>query len=368
MQSESSLTVKVGILFTIALIFIVGMTLQVQKGSWMRDRYTVKAQFDKANGIEQGGRVTLHGLRIGVVDSLEWSGKNRKVVVNLKIEREFQVPDNAIARVQISSLLGGTMIDLYIPDVEDTGQFLKDGDIVSTEERASMDEVMATVGDVSKKTETLIDSFNENQSKILGNLNEVIEENREDLRLTSQSFAEVGPKLDELAERLNRITAQMESGEGAIGALYADKDLYNQLASIGEKGNDIVDQIQSGNGTLGGLIYSDETLEDVKTVLADLQKAAAEIETAVAENREEVHELFTTLNEATPKLEAALESFNQLGEKINEGEGTLGKLVTDPTLYNDAQKTVNKVGESFENSEEQGVFRSFLGVLFGALI
>jgi phospholipid/cholesterol/gamma-HCH transport system substrate-binding protein len=107
---------------------------------------------------------------------------------------------------------------------------------------------------------------------------------------------------------------------------------------------------------------------EAKAIMADLQRAARQIEEAVAENREGFANLVATLSETGPRIEEAIRNFNEVSRKINEGNGTIGKLVNDPALYEDAKKAFNQVGESFESSEEQGVFRSFFGILFGALI
>src|SRR5690606_19328507 len=102
--------------------------------------------------------------------------------------------------------------------------------------------------------------------------------------------------------------------------------------------------------------------------LTDIQKAAVEIESAISENREELRNAISTLADLKPQLEETMTNINAISQKINTGQGTLGMMVNDPSLYEDTKKAVNQVGESFEGGEEQGVIRSFFGILFGSIL
>ena len=182
------------------------------------------------------------------------------------------------------------------------------------------------------------------------------------------AFARVGPKVEVLADRMNEMTEFMQSGQGTIGALYANQDLFEKIRTFADTASDAAVKVKSGEGTLGALIYKDDVANEARTLMTDLQRAAQQVESAVGENREGFRSLIAALSDASPKFETTMNNFNEVSSKINRGDGTLGKLVNDPTLYNDAQRAVNQVGESFESGEEQGVFRSFLGLIFGALI
>jgi len=42
------------------------------------------------------------------------------------------------------------------------------------------------------------------------------------------------------------------------------------------------------------------------------------------------------------RLVASLEKFNSLAESIQNGKGTFGKLINDPSLYNSITETMKK--------------------------
>lgn len=368
MQQNTGLAVRVGIFFTIAIILVLGLSLQTGKGRFFSDTYDIVANFRQTHGIDPGTKVTLRGVPVGTVRSMDWNAKIYRVAVILEIKDKYQIPRNAVAKIQVGSLLGGNVVNIAVEEGPEEPDFLALGDSIQTEETPSIDEVLATVSTLSKKTETLISGLDENQKATLGKINAVIDENREYIKATSKAFSEAGPKLSALSDRLNEMTEFMKGGQGTIGALYADKSLYDQLKGFSDSMNEVAQQVKSGKGTLGSLIYGDDFAKEAKQIMTDLQRAAREIEAAVGENREGFRNLVSALSNASPRIEAAINNFTDIGQKINKGDGTLGKLVNDPSLYNDAQRAVNQVGESFESGEEQGVFRSFLGLVFGALI
>src|SRR6202022_2890770 len=64
--------------------------------------------------------------------------------------------------------------------------------------------------------------------------------------------------MDALLKRIDRIVAFVESGQGSIGKLIYDPNLYNRFSATVNEFKGIVDQISKGQGSLGSLISSDE--------------------------------------------------------------------------------------------------------------
>ena len=82
--------------------------------------------------------------------------------------------------------------------------------------------------------------------------------------------------------------------------------------------------------------------------------------------RDGLKKLIDSLQSVGPNIDKAFENLNQVSAKINEGEGTLGKIVNDAALYEDAQRAIRQIEATFETAEEQSVIRTFFSVLLGA--
>jgi phospholipid/cholesterol/gamma-HCH transport system substrate-binding protein len=60
----------------------------------------------------------------------------------------------------------------------------------------------------------------------------------------------------------------------------------------------------------------------------------------------------------------AIQSVKGFTEKLDKGEGTLGKLISDDTLAKEAEKTMKKIQKAAEGIEEQTPI-TVLGTIFG---
>lgn len=374
MEPNLNKAVYVGIFFTGALIIVMFLSLQVGNTTFFEDNYRVVGNFEKIQGIDPGAKVTIRGKPVGSVANMDWDSERLTIRVTMLIEGEYRIPVESSAKVTMGSLLGGNYINIEVPR-DATKDYLQEGDEIQTEETRTLADVMETVTEISAQAEKLVASFEESQGGLLGKIEAVIEENRDNLRKTTEAFANAGPKLEQLSDDLTEITSAIKSGEGTIGRLYKDESLYEDFRSLQGDLDEVItnareigDQIKSGEGTLGQLIYRDDLTTDARNVMEDLQAAANEVQTAIGENRQGIQDAIEAFKNAGPEIEKAVNDLRTIANKINEGEGTLGRLVNDEALYEDTRKAVNQVGESFENAEEAGVFQSFLGVVFGALI
>jgi phospholipid/cholesterol/gamma-HCH transport system substrate-binding protein len=165
---------------------------------------------------------------------------------------------------------------------------------------------------------------------------------------------------------VNRITATIEEGEGTLGKLLKDEGLYERLVEIAEKMDEISVEIAEGEGTLGKLVHSNELYKKAEEALTNLNAASTEVKDSIGENREKINKIVSIVSEEISRLEEVIDGLSEVSEKVREGEGTLGKLVNDPTLYEDAQKAVNQVEETFKQQEEQAIFQTFVGVVLGS--
>jgi len=89
--------------------------------------YEILARFDRADGLKRGSDVTLSGIKVGTVTSLELD-KDFNAVVRMSIRREVKLPADTFARIVSESLLGGMVILL---EPGGSNQFLADGSRIS---------------------------------------------------------------------------------------------------------------------------------------------------------------------------------------------------------------------------------------------
>jgi phospholipid/cholesterol/gamma-HCH transport system substrate-binding protein len=97
------------------------------------------------------------------------------------------------------------------------------------------------------------------------------------------------------------------------------------------------------------------------TNLQDTVAAARQVVNGVSEGRGTIGKLVTdeTLYNSTT---ASMTNLNQILQKINQGQGTVGKLVNDQEFYKNAKLALQKVDKAADSLEDQGPL-SVLGIV-----
>ncbi len=149
--------------------------------------------------------------------------------------------------------------------------------------------------------------------------------------------------------------------EGFLGERYIEispgtagypKLEQNDVVAQGEPPVDM-DQVLSKVGTLS------DDIKDVTKPLGDVLKAvdAKKVEGMINNFNKFSGQLTGIASDSKETIQRAKEAFSRIediGDKVKKGEGTLGKLITDDTIYQDAKKTVEtlkNVSEKIEQGE-----------------
>lgn len=228
---------------------------------------------DNAGGLRIGAPVRLEGVDIGNVTGIGVVADHGAdpVQIRFKISGKFQtlIKKDATATLSTAGVLGETFIDI---DARNT----KLGPVNNGDELKGKD--TPSLNDVVRSTQGTLEN------------------------------------VDILLKRTDRIIAQIESGDGSIGKLIYDQDLYNRLNTTLGEVQKLVGQISSGQGSIGKLINDDELYN---------------------------------------KANASVDKLNTIVDQINSGQGTVGKLIKDPSLYNNLNDTINKAN-ALMNDVQQG--------------
>ena len=273
---------KVGILAAIAIaIFIVGYNFL--KGN---DIFTSEnefyAKYDKVDGLAISKPVLVNGYQIGRVSALALQ-PNGQILAQFKINPKYLVPDNTIARLESTDLLGSKAV---IFDLGNSLKYAIDGDTLNANVQQN---IMEQVEPVQKKAQVIVAKLDSLLSSVNTILNPDFQKN------VNRSFASIAKTLETLeltsktvdgavsiqAKRIDNILANAESISSNL------KNNNEKITAIMNNMNNVTDQLAKANFK--------ETLDNANKAVADLQATVA---------------------------------------KINNGAGSLGMLLNDEKLYN----------------------------------
>ena len=273
-----------------AFIFVAG-----DLSTWFRKPgYELSVLFSSATGLEKHAAARLAGVKIGYVKDIRLDERKARVV--MAIWPKYQVPRGSQAALASLGIAGERYIDISPSDRPD---FMQPGETMEARPTIGFDQIgslAASIGDELKAVSQSIREMTDEESRqnlagILTNLN---------------SFT-----LD-LGQFLAANRDELETGIGSISR--AAQGLDQRLGDISRN--------------------LDETLSAIKGV-------AAENQDSINSNLRKLEAVLDELRESVRLLKNSL-------EKIDKGEGTVGKLVQDPELYNDARETLGRVNKTME--------------------
>ena len=265
----SQLRVGLTVLFASIVIAILIFLISGGPAGLFTPKLTLKAYFENASGLRVGAPVRLDGVDLGNVTAISVVSSRplSPVEVTMKVTTKYSggLRKDSVATLATAGVLGETFLDINSRGA--TGPEIQNGDVLKTHETPDI----------------------------------------QDMILASQGTLQ---NVDILVRRLDRIVSAIERGEGSIGKLIYDPELYNRLNVTLNQVQAMVGQISAGRGSIGKLINSDE--------------------------------LYDKLNESVDKI-------NKLAAEIDQGTGTVGKLIKDPSLYNNANEAIAKTNKLIEN-------------------
>lgn len=269
-EIKAALFVLIGIfLFLIGFNFLNGTSL-------FKSENNLYAVYDQVEGLQSGTKVTVNGLTVGKVSSIDFLPSTNKILVSFTVRNDLEFSKNSIAELYEAGLIGGKSIAI-IP-VYDTDRILASGDTLQSRIKPGLTDVIGSevaplqkkIGELLINADTLISSLNTvlddqaqqglnkamtevsttitNLNTVSAALSKILSKQESNINQTFDNLAQASVNLNQIsdslsqanlkgmvtqfetaASSLNSILKSMEQGEGSIGKLIHDDALYNNL-------------------------------------------------------------------------------------------------------------------------------------------
>jgi phospholipid/cholesterol/gamma-HCH transport system substrate-binding protein len=270
--------------------------------------YELIAVFDDTEGLASGNSVEVSGVQIGTVTEVELLPGARAAEATLTITGTSDLPRGSVARIGGFSALGDVGVTIVPGPVG--APPLGDGDTLVT--RPSSD-ILNMVQDNAERIFGNVDTLLIGAAGTFENVDGLLGDPDSDLRATLAS-------LRQAADATNQILA---SQRGQIAATLASL----QAAAAG------VNELTASAGT-----FADENADSLAATIQNLNRTLAAVDRSLA-----------SFETTSAELDAVL-------AKLNAGEGTLGLMLTDPTLYNNlntAATNLNQLVTDFQSDPKR---------------
>jgi phospholipid/cholesterol/gamma-HCH transport system substrate-binding protein len=141
-MNKSTIELIAGIFVLIGIVCIGYLTIRLGKMELLGDNnYLIYARFESVAGLRPGAQVEISGVTVGRVESISLDQKRQMANVKMKINKDVQLTDDAIASVKTSGLIGDKYIMLSLGASE---EMLAPGDtIVDTQPAMDVEELVS---------------------------------------------------------------------------------------------------------------------------------------------------------------------------------------------------------------------------------
>lgn len=105
-----------------------------------QESYIINARFTSASGLRTGAFIEAAGVRVGTVDSIEFDAEDYLAIVNLAIDIDVPIHEDAIASIRTVGIIG----DKFIKITPGGGEYLQPGEeIFETEPSINLEELIS---------------------------------------------------------------------------------------------------------------------------------------------------------------------------------------------------------------------------------
>ena len=266
---------------------------------------TFKIVYTKVDGLSPSNPVTLNGYKIGKVQKINFNPNDTKeLIVDVIIENDVKFSKTSKAELYETGLIGGKAIAI-IPDY-DNNVIANSGDYLIGVVKPGLTDL---VNQIMPQIQLQLETVMKKAEIVLSNVNSLFDEKtKESLKSSIDEFASLTNSLSETSANIN-------------------------------------DFIKDNSPNLTTTI---DNLNETSLTIKDISNSISEVD----------------LNLILTNLDSTISNLNKITTKLNQGEGTAGKLLYDDGLFknlDDATKNLEELIEDIKLNPKRYVHFSIFG-------
>jgi phospholipid/cholesterol/gamma-HCH transport system substrate-binding protein len=293
-----SVEVKLGIIITVAIAIVIWGLNFLKGKNILKPVNNYYALYKDVAGLDKNAKVFYKGYRIGQVDEIyfNYDGSEALTVV-MSINKSHKIPYNSIAEVYSADLMGTKAIRIIGAE---SGQVYKPGDTLLTDTSPGLDQqIKDQIIPLKNKAENLIETVD----SLIRSLNYIFDEKAKN--------------------SLHESVMNLERSTGHLDQMLADEGKLTRMINNIES---ITSNIQSNNDRIADAISNISSLSDS---LAG-----------------------SNLRSAINRVNESLDQTHQILQKINKGEGNIGLLVNNDSLYYNLESLSGEIDKLMKDLQE----------------
>lgn len=252
------------------------------------------ASYDNVEGLVPSAPVYIKGYKAGKVVEVEYDKEKQIFDVVCSIKKEFMIPVDSRMTIYSVDIMGGKGVKI---DLGSSAEYVEDGDRLEPAfEAGLMDGLSAGIGPLIDKVGNTLDSL----CVTVAGINSILDDANKS-------------RISSTLKHLDATMADVRAIASEVNGKSDELNLFiDNLAALSEKLAPVMEQV-------------DSTMTSVTSVVNKIDRS---------------------------DIEGVIESFNSLLKKIDDPEGTVGKLIVDGSVYNSLDSLLSDIDSLVRKIEE----------------
>ena len=252
------------------------------------------ASYDNVEGLVPSAPVYIKGYKAGKVVEVEYDKEQQIFDVVCSIKKEFMIPVDSRMTIYSVDIMGGKGVKI---DLGSSAEYVEDGDRLEPAfEAGLMDGLSAGIGPLIDKVGNTLDSL----CMTVAGINSILDDANKS-------------RISSTLKHLDATMADVRAIASEVNGKSDELNLFiDNLAALSEKLAPVMEQV-------------DSTMTSVTSVVNKIDRS---------------------------DIEGVIESFNSLLKKIDDPEGTVGKLIVDGSVYNSLDSLLSDIDSLVRKIQE----------------
>ncbi|MFN9342453.1 MAG: MlaD family protein [Planctomycetota bacterium] len=339
-MEDRSLKIQIGLFVVAAVAVLVFLVFLNSEG--FRRQYTVYIKPQTAPGVTKDTPIRKNGILIGRVGSVK--SEDDHVVLMLRINADEAVYTNDVCSIGTDSFLGDSVVEIIPLKAEERGVPLSNGGALTTVNiRRNPLEIVDVVMKLESKasdTMTAMQKASDQVAEAGAGIRSLTEQVQDAIGSNDSDFKKLIENVQQTSKNAQLALDNFNKLFEGINEVVGTQEFKDQLRDAIRKVPEVFDELRTT------IADTRETINTFREVSSSAKKNLENLEPlsdAVREHGADIVKQVQSSLQNIDQLMAEAKRFSEVLAKVNRGEGTLGKLVNDPELYNNVNAAAKNI-------------------------
>jgi len=276
------------------LLFGVGLFLIGNSNQLFTKSFNVYADFAKITGIQNGGKVRVAGMDAGTVTRIDVpSSPEGKFRIHFRIIEKLHpiVRQDSVATIQTDGLLGNKF--LQIDAGTDASPLAQSNSSIQAKEPFDWGDLMDEINGVVHQVNGMMAGIKDEILAVLVQVKGTVHSADNLIKEAAPHVHSIVASADKITANLREIIDGVQAGQGTVGGLFKDPELYASVKRSATKAEQVIDNIRdtttSAKNIVGKVEDSDivpeieRTIQNMKHITAQVKDAVDKFQSASGE-------------------------------------------------------------------------------------